>query len=142
MLELDSITGIIVNSAVKIHRDLGPGLMESVYELVLARDLDKCGLQVERQKLVQFEYDGLIIHDGFKVDLLVESRVPLELKSLETLAPVHFKQILTYLRLLKQPVGLLMNFGAVTMKEGLHRVVNKLAACDSPTLRVNQQPER
>ncbi len=138
MKELDDITGTIVDAAVKIHIDLGPGLLESVYEIVLARALEKRGFYVERQKPIRFEYDGMIFEDGFRTDLLVEGRVVVELKSVEKLAPVHSKQLLTYLRLIKLPVGLLINFGAATLKEGLHRIVNQLPASASPRLRVNQ----
>jgi iron complex transport system substrate-binding protein len=139
MRELDEITGIIVDEAIKLHRGLGPGLLESVYEVVLARALSKRGLMVERQQTVSFEYDGLRFDEGLRVDLLVEKIVVVELKSVEKLAPVHSKQLLTYLRLLNQPVGLLLNFGAPTLREGLRRVVNNLTPSASPRLRVNQQ---
>ena len=138
MKELDEITGTIVDAAVKIHMDLGPGILESVYEAVLARALEKRGLKVERQKVVRFEYDGMIFDEGFRADILVDDRVIIELKSVEKLAPVHGKQLLTYLRLMHLPVGLLINFGAVTLKEGLHRIVNNLPASASPRIRVNQ----
>jgi GxxExxY protein len=138
MKELDEITGAIVDTALKIHTELGPGLLESVYEMVLARVLEKLGFQVERQKSVSFKYDEMVFDDGFRVDMLVENRVVVELKSLEKLAPVHSKQLLTYLRLMNLPVGLLINFGAGTLKEGLHRVVNRLPSSASPRLRVNQ----
>ena len=142
MRELDDITGEIVDAAVKIHKGPGPGLLESVYETVLARELARRGLRVERQKNVVFEYDGLRFEDGLRLDLLVEERVVVELKSIETLLPVHKKQVLTYLRLMKLPVGLLINFGAPTLKEGLHRIVNNLQPSASPRLRVNQEPQR
>ncbi|GMU94045.1 MAG: hypothetical protein AMXMBFR4_31030 [Candidatus Hydrogenedentota bacterium] len=138
MKELDDITGGIVDSAMKIHMELGPGLLESVYEAVLARALERRGFRVERQKTVRFEYDGMVFEEGFRVDLLVEGRVVVELKSVEKLAPVHGKQVLTYLRLMNLPVGLLINFGAATLKEGLHRIVNNLQPSASPRLRVNQ----
>lgn len=141
MMELDDITGAIVDSAMKIHIDLGPGLLESVYEVVLAKALQKRGLQVERQKAIQFEYDGIVFEEGFRADLLIEGRVIVELKSVEKLAPVHSKQLLTYLRLMNLPVGLLINFGAATLKEGLHRVVNNLPSSASPRLRVNQSKD-
>jgi GxxExxY protein len=138
MKELDDITGAIVDAAVKIHVELGPGLLESVYEAVLAWALEKQGFRVERQKVIRFEYDGMIFEEGFRTDLLVEGRVVVELKSVEKLAPVHSKQVLTYLRLMNLPVGLLINFGAATLKEGLHRIVNNLPTSASPRLRVNQ----
>lgn len=142
-LEIDDITGQVVDAAFKLHTWLGPGLLESVYELVLARELERRGLRLEKQKSVSFEFDGLQFDDAFRVDLLVEECVVVELKSVETLAPVHSKQLLTYLRLLNLPVGLLLNFGAATMKEGLHRIVNnyKPSLSAPPRLRVNQKPE-
>lgn len=136
----DDITGEIVDAALKVHMTLGPGLLESVYETVLAHELVKRGLVVEKQKLVSFEYDGIVIENGLRVDLLVENSVVVELKSVEELAPVHSKQLLTYLRLLNQPVGLLINFGAPTLKEGLHRIVNKYhPVSDTARLRINQR---
>lgn len=135
---LDDITGAIVNSAFRLHTGLGPGLLESVYEMVLARDLARQGFEVERQKTVAFDYDGMHFADGLRIDLLVNDCVVVEIKSVELLSPVHPKQLLTYLRLLDLPVGLLVNFGAPTLKQGLHRVVNKLEPSASPRLRVNQ----
>ncbi len=138
MKELDDITGAVVDAAVKIHKELGPGLLESVHEAVLARALERRSLQVERQKVIRFEYDGMVFDEGFCADLLVEGRVIVELKSVEKLAPVHSKQLLTYLRLMNLPVGLLINFGSAKLKEGLHRIANKLPSSASPSLRVNQ----
>ncbi len=135
---LDDVTGEIVDAAYKLHTGLGPGLLESVYETVLARDLQRCGLLVERQKPVSFDYDGLHFDDGLRVDLLVESRVVVEIKSVERLQSVHPKQVLTYLRLMNLSVGLLINFGAPTLKEGLKRIVNDLEPSASPRLRVNR----
>jgi len=135
---LDDITGAIVDAAYKLHTGLGPGLLESVYEAVLARDLERRGLQIEKQKALSFDYDGLHFSDGLRVDLMVESRVVVEIKSIERLLPVHSKQVLTYLRVLNLPVGLLINFGAPTLKEGLKRIVNGLTPSASPRLRVNQ----
>jgi len=138
MRELDDVTGSIVDASLRIHRALGPGLLESVYEAVLARALEQRGFQVERQKAIRFLYDGMVFDEGFRADLLVESRVIVELKSVERLAPVHAKQLLTYLKLTNRPVGLLINFGAATLREGLHRIVNGLPSSASPRLRVNQ----
>lgn len=138
MKELDDITGAIVDAALKIHMELGPGLLESVYEALLARALRKRGFQIERQKPIRFEYDGMVFDEGFRVDLLAEGVVIVELKSVEKLAPVHGKQVLTYLRLMDLSVGLLVNFGAATLKEGLQRIVNRLPSSASPRLRVNQ----
>ncbi len=138
MKELDAITGAVIDAAINVHKELGPGLLESVYEMILARALQQRGFKVERQKSIDFEYDGILFEEAFRTDLLIEGRVIVELKSVEKLAPVHSKQLLTYLRLMQLPVGLLMNFGAATLKEGLHRIVNNLPASASPGLRVNQ----
>ena len=139
--DLDGITGTIIDCSIRLHQALGPGLLESVYEAILARDLARKGMGVERQKVLRFEYDGMVFEDGLRLDLVVEERVIVELKSVESLSPVHKKQLLTYLRLTRQPVGLLLNFGAPTLKEGLHRIVNNLSPSASPRLRVNQSPE-
>ena len=139
MHALDDITGAIIDSALKVHRELGPGLLESVYEAVLAREVERRGFRVKRQWPVRIEYDGLVFEEGFRADLVVEARVVVELKSVERLAPVHSKQLLTYLRLMHLEVGLLINFGNATLKEGLHRVVNGLSPSASPRLRVNSQ---
>ena len=132
----DEITGEIVDAAYKLHAGLGPGLLESVYEAVLARDLQRRGLAVERQKTVPFDFDGMHFDEGLRVDILVEYAVVVELKSIEQLAPVHSKQVPTYLRLLDLRVGLLINLGAPTLKQGLRRIVNQLEPSASPRLRV------
>jgi GxxExxY protein len=124
MREINEITGEIVDAAYRLHSRLGPGLIESAYRLILARDLESRGLQVEQEKQITFNYEGLAITNGFRVDLLVESCVVVELKSLEKLAPVHMRQTLTYLRLLDLPVGLLINFGVARLVDGLQRIVN------------------
>lgn len=138
-MEIDDITGIIINNSMEIHKKLGPGLLESVYEAVLCKKLEQEGLFVERQKPVDFVFEGISFQEGFRVDLLVEKTVVVELKSVEKTAPVHSKQILTYLRLLNLEVGLLINFGGATLKEGLERIVNNYAPSASPRLRVNQK---
>ena len=122
--DINDVTGEIVDAAYKLHTQLGPGLLESVYETVLARSLERRGLVVSQQHTVSFEFEGIHFEEGLRVDLLVENNVVVELKSVEKLAPVHAKQLLTYLRLLRLPVGLLINFGAPTLKEGLRRIVN------------------
>ena len=135
---IDDITAIIIDSAMKIHMGLGPGLLESVYEAVLAKVLAQNGLDAQRQKSVSFDFEGLHFEEGFRCDLLVEGAVIVELKSVEKIAPVHQKQLLTYLRLMNLEVGLLINFGAATLKEGLQRVVNNHIPSASPRLRVNK----
>jgi GxxExxY protein len=123
--EVDEITGMIVDAAYRLHTRIGPGLMENVYEALLARMLTERGLQVERQKAVSFVIDGLHFNDGFRVDMLVEQQVVVELKAIDKLAPVHSRQLLGYLRLMDLHVGLLINFGEASLKNGLHRVVNR-----------------
>lgn len=127
MREINEITGQIVDAAYRIHNELGPGLVEGVYQMVLVQALERRGLMVEREKWVSFEVDGMRFENGFRVDLLVEERVVVELKSIEKLAPVHSKQLLTYLRLLNLPIGLLINFGAATFRDGVHRIMNARA---------------
>jgi len=133
----DEITGVIVDCAVKLHIALGPGLLESVYESILEKQLLQKGLHVERQRAVSFEFDGIRFNNSLVVDLLVNERVVVELKAHEKLDPVHSRQVMTYLRLLNLPVGLLINFGAATLKSGLHRIVNGYVP-DSKLLRVNR----
>jgi GxxExxY protein len=140
MPSLDEITGATIDAAIKLHKNLGPGLLESVYEAILAATLQRQGFTVERQKPIEFEYDGLRFQEGFRVDLLINAQVIVELKSVEALAPVHGKQVLTYLRLMRLPVGLLINFGGPTLKDGLRRIVNNLTPASSPNLRINQVP--
>jgi GxxExxY protein len=123
--ELDRLTGRIIDTCYHIHSELGPGLLESVYEMVLARRLEQMGHTARRQHKVSFTFDGLVFDEGFRVDLLVDDQVVVELKSVEELAPVHAKQVLTYIRLLDLRVGLLINFGAPLMKEGIRRIVNR-----------------
>ena len=126
MRELDEITAAIIDAAIQIHRDLGPGLLESVYEAVLAHLLEKRGFHVQRQATIRFEYDGLVFEEGFRTDLIVDHQVLVELKSIERCAPVHGKKLLTYLRLCDLRLGLLINFGAPVIKDGIKRVVNGL----------------
>ena len=138
MREVDEITGEIVASAYQLHTELGPGLLESVYETVLGSMLERRGFEVERQKALAFEFDGIRFEEGFRVDLLVDRRVLVELKSVEKLSPVHAKQVLTYLRLLDLRVGLLINFGAARMNDGLRRIVNSHRPSSSSALRINR----
>lgn len=122
--EVNFITGKVIECAIEIHRNLGPGLLESVYEAILEKKLLDCGFAVQRQVVVSIRYEGMSFDEGFRVDLLINNIVCIELKSVELLAPVHSKQLLTYLNLLNLKVGQLINFGAPTIKEGLHRIVN------------------
>ena len=117
---------MVVDAAYKVHTTLGPGLLESVYEAVLAYELGCRGLRVERQKVGPVVYDQVRLDVGFRADLVVEDVMILELKSLEATLPVHKKQLLTYLRLADKRLGLLINFGAARIKDGITRVANRL----------------
>ncbi|HEX9939610.1 MAG TPA: GxxExxY protein [Longimicrobium sp.] len=125
MRDINEITGEIVDAAYQLHTRLGPGLLESVYEAILANMLNARGLRVERQKPVPLDYEGLHFEEAYRADLIVEGRVLVEIKSVERMSPVFNKQVLTYLRLLQFPVGLLINFGADSLNEGLRRIVNQ-----------------
>ena len=114
----------ILDAAFRVHTATGPGLYESVYEVILAHELRKAGLKVERQVPIQIQYDGLVFDEGFRADLVVENAVIVELKSLESLAKVHSKQVLTQLRLGGKRLGLLINFGEVQLKNGIVRIAN------------------
>ena len=116
----------VVDAAFKIHTQLGPGLLESVYEAVLTYELRKRGLRVVRQKPIPVVYEEVQLEEGFRADLVIEDKVIIELKSVEAIAPVHKKQVLTYLRLSNLRLGLLINFGEALIKDGISRVVNGL----------------
>jgi len=122
----NEIAKIIVDVAYHVHKRLGPGLLESVYETVLAYELKKRGLKVERQVPVAIVYDEIKFDEGFRADLIVEDKVIAELKSVENVVPVHKKQLLTYLRLTDKRLGLLINFGSELIRDGISRVVNGL----------------
>lgn len=123
-MEINAITGKIVDTAYKLHTALGPGLLESVYEKCLEMDLRGAGLEVRSQVGVPLKYKDLIFETGYRLDLLVENTVIIEIKSVENLAPVHFSQLITYLKLYNKPVGFLINFNTKSLKDGLHRLVN------------------
>ena len=122
----NEIAKVIVDAAYQIHVRLGPGLLESVYETILAYELKKRGLNVVRQVPVPVVYDDLEFEEGFRADLIVEERVIIELKSVEHIQPVHRKQLLTYLRLTDRRLGLLVNFGEALIKDGISRIANGL----------------
>jgi len=122
----NEIAKIIVDTAFQIHKRLGPGLLESVYEVILTHALDRRGLKVARQVPVPIVFDGIKYDEGFRADLIVEDKVIVELKSVEKIAPVHKKQLLTYLRLADKRLGLLINFGLELIRDGISRVVNNL----------------
>ncbi len=127
-----------MDCAYRLHLEAGPGLLGSVYEVVLTRMLEEQGLNVRRQAPVPIRLMGLQFDEGFRADLIIEDLLLVELESVETLLPVHSKQVLTYLRLLNLPLGLLINFGAATFKEGCKRIVNGPQSFVSSCLRVNQ----
>ncbi|MBM3967235.1 MAG: GxxExxY protein [Planctomycetes bacterium] len=120
----NEIAKLVVDAAIKVHSKLGPGLLESVYEVVLAKELERRGLIIMRQVSVPIQYEDLSFDEGFRADILVEGKVILELKSVEQLAKVHQKQLFTYLKLADKRLGLLLNFGADLMKEGIKRIAN------------------
>lgn len=125
-MDENEIARQVMDAAFDIHRNLGPGLMETVYEVVLAKALGDMGLAVERQVTVPVTYKGMAFNEGFRADLIVENKVIVEIKSVESLRPVHGKQLLTYLRLTGCRLGLLINFGENLLKDGFKRVVNGL----------------
>jgi len=116
----------IRGAAFKVHTELGPGLFESVYEIALAHEIQKDGLDVKRQLGISVHYDGLRMDQGYRADLLVGEKVIVEIKSVETLLDVHYKQLLTYIRLADIRLGLLMNFNSVSLKDSITRIVNDL----------------
>ena len=122
--ELERLARIVVNEAFGLHRDLGPGLLESVYDRLLFECLRQQGLLVSRQVPIRIDYKGIVFDNAFIADLVVEGSLLVELKSVEGHAPVHAKQVLTYLRLMNLPLGLLINFGMATFKEGVRRLGN------------------
>ena len=121
---LEPLVTRVIDAAFDIHRDIGGGLLESAYQGVFARELEHRDMHVEVRKRISFEYRGAFYPSGFTLDLLVERCLPVELKSVEVLAPVHHKQLLTYLRLMDLPLGLLINFGGARLSDGLRRIVN------------------
>ena len=132
-MEPNEITALIVDAAYKIHLQLGPGLLETVYEVALAHELRKRGLRVRRQVPVPIEFDGLKFDEGFRMDLLVEESIIVEIKSVEMNHPVHPKQLRTHLVLAKLQLGLVLNFGLERMKDGITRIVNGLPEPPSPS---------
>lgn len=130
-MEVDQITGSIVDAAMKVHTALGPGLLESVYEKCLKHELMKRGLKVESQVWLPVVYDGVVIEGGYKIDLLVEDRVIVELKVAEQILEVHKAQLLSYLKLANKEVGLLINFNVVHLRHGIRRLVNRFQSSAS-----------
>lgn len=138
MRDIDVVSGDVLDLSLRVHRDLGPGLLESVYETILAGKLVQMGYKVDRQKPIDIQFEDMRFEAAFRIDLLVDDRLLVEIKSVESLNAAHGKQHLTYLRLTGQAVGLLINFGGATLREGVRRVVNDHKPSASPRLRVNQ----
>jgi GxxExxY protein len=136
--QLEALAKDAVDCGFKVHNRLGPGLLESAYEVLLFEALKRRGLRVERQVPISIEMDEIRIIDAFRADLLVENQLLIELKSVETTAPVHFKQVQTYLRLMELPLGLLMNFGASSFQAGCKRIINNRIGFVSSFLREKQ----
>ena len=122
----NEISGYLLNLFIKIHNELGPGLLESVYEEVICYELKKAGIPFKRQLPIPIIREGIKLKVGFRADLIILDKVVVELKSIEKLAPVHYKTLLTYLRLTNKKLGILTNFNVVLLKDGFHRIVNKL----------------
>jgi GxxExxY protein len=139
-MDLEEIATIAVDCGFRLHRDLGPGLLEGAYEKLMAASLTRRGVSVDRQRAIPIEYDGISIHEGFRADLLLDGRLIIELKCVDRLSPVHSRQLVTYLRLARLPLGLLMNFGGETFRDGLKRVVNSHGPFAPSRLCVNRAP--
>ena len=137
MADIEELARLTIDCGLRVHRKLGPGLLESVYEAVLASGLAKRGLKVDRQVPIAIQIDDLPFSEGFRADLLVEDRLIIEVKSVDRLLPVHGKQLLTYLRLTHQSLGVLLNFGGATFREGIRRIVNNHTELGTSRLRVN-----
>ena len=120
----NEITEAIIGAAIKVHRQLGPGLLESAYEACLAFELSRQAYGVERQKILGIRYDGIVIDEGYRIDLLINDTVVVELKAIARLEPVHEAQLLSYVRLAQKPVGLLINFHVSKLTDGIRRVIN------------------
>ena len=133
MRPINEITGSVIDAAIEIHRALGPGLLESAYEELLSGELEDRGHHVQRQVMVPFVWKGRTVKFGFRIDLLVDDRLVVELKSTERHAPIHARQLLTYLRLRHVRHGLLLNFGSYRMVDGIQRVINGFGSEDQHT---------
>jgi GxxExxY protein len=131
--DIEWLAKAAIDCGFQLHDDIGPGLLETAYEAFLATLLAERGLRVEVQKPVPVTYRGVVIRNAFRADILVEQRLVIEVKSVERLAPVHSKQLLTYLRLMDQPLGLLMNFGADLFRNGLKRIINNRSDYVAPS---------
>ena len=123
-MDINHLTGKVIGAAIEVHKTLGPGLLESAYEECLCRELQLSKISYERQKSLPVEYKGVLIDCGYRLDLVVEGRLIIELKSCDTLQPIHEAQLLTYLKLANIKVGLLINFNVPVLKDGIKRIAN------------------
>ncbi|HEY6971366.1 MAG TPA: GxxExxY protein [Candidatus Angelobacter sp.] len=123
-MDVNEITGKIIGAAMKIHSAIGPGVLESVYRKCLQHELHKCSFSVQSEVKLPVHYNGLLLESGYRLDILVEGLVVVELKCVDALLPIHKAQLLTYLRLANKPLGLLLNFNVVHMREGIKRILN------------------
>ena len=125
-LSENDIAKIILNQAIKVHRKTGPGLLESAYQECLFYELNKAGLFVEKQKMLPLIYEDIKLETGYRIDLMVNHKVVIELKSIEAIAPVHIAQVINYLKLSRCKLGLLINFNVALLKDGFRRIANEL----------------
>jgi GxxExxY protein len=130
--DIEALIAVAIDCGLAIHERFGPGLLESVYEQLLIQMLWKRGYRAERQQAIRLCFDDIVIEDAYRVDILIEGKLIVELKSVEQLAPVHSKQVLTYLRITDQPVGLLLNFGGAMFKDGIRRIINNRSSYVAP----------
>lgn len=130
----NKITGALMDCFVKVHSQIGPGLLEGIYQECLCYELKKRGLSFEREKIIPLKYDGEILNSGLRLDLIVENKIILELKSIEKLLPIHDAQIISYLRLADMPIGFLINFNVPLIKQGVKRFVNNFKNSASSAL--------
>jgi GxxExxY protein len=137
-MEIEELARVAIDCGLVVHKRLGPGLLETAYEKILAHKMSVRGLSVKTQVLMPIEIDGVIIDQGFRADILVEDKLLIEVKSVERLAPVHSRQVLTYLRFMDLPLGLVMNFSGMTFREGLKRVVNNHQDSTGSKLEIHQ----
>lgn len=138
VMNVEELSSIAVDCGLRVHKDLGPGLLESAYEAVLAHLMTQKGLSVERQKVIPITYNGLIVEQGFRADLIIENKLLIELKTVERLLPLHARQVRTYLIFTGLKVGLLMNFSNEKFTDGLKRIVNSHNDTRNSLLRINQ----
>ncbi len=136
--EIDLLTEKIIGAAIRVHRKAGPRALESTYEQMMEIALRNDGVQFSRQVPIDLEFEGHIVRNAYRMDMLVEARVVVELKSVEKLTPIHFKQVGTYLRHTGFEVGLLLNFQELKMIDGIHRLVNNYKPTDQSQLRINR----